>query len=275
VLQIISDTGFIEGALRRQRLIVVASLVILVGLAWTYLFWGAGTGMSPLTMSNWQFPPQSSASLARPSWNLTYAIVMLAMWWVMMIAMMVPGAAPMILLYSRTRARASSRGQSLSSLGATSLFVSGYLTVWFAFSVLATLAQYSLSALGILDGVRMWSTSAGLSAAILVLAGTYQLLPAKAACLEHCRSPVNYLASHFRSGNLGAWMMGLEHGAYCLGCCWALMALLFVGGTMNLVWIAGLTILVLSEKLLARGRWFERAIGFLLIATGLSVYAAA
>jgi predicted metal-binding membrane protein len=270
-----SDTGFIERALRRQRLIVVVSLFVLVGLAWIYLFWGAGTGMSPLAMSSWQFPPRSSASLAWPSWNLTYAILVLAMWWVMMIAMMVPGAAPMILLYSRTRARASSRGQSLSSLGNTSLFVSGYLTVWFAFSVLATLAQYSLSALGILDGVRMWSTSAGLSAAILVLAGIYQLVPAKAACLEHCRSPVNYLAAHFRPGNLGAWMMGLEHGAYCLGCCWALMALLYVGGAMNLVWIAGLTILVLTEKLLARGRWLERTIGYLLIAAGLGVYAAA
>lgn len=267
-----SESGFIESTLRRQRLIAVASLFVLVALAWLYLFLGAGTGMSLLAMSTWQFPPPISASVMQPNWDLTYAILMLLMWWVMMIAMMVPGATPMILLYSRTRARASSRGQSLSSLGGTGLFVSGYLSAWLGFSFAATIGQYFLSTFGIFDGGRMWSTNAMLSAGILILAGIYQLLPAKAACVEHCRSPVNYLASHFRPGNFGAWMMGVEHGAFCLGCCWALMALLFVGGAMNLVWIAGLTILVIVEKLIARGRWFERMIGGLLIAAGIGVY---
>lgn len=269
-----SDTGFIERALYRERPIVIVLLVVLVGLAWLYLFWGAGTGMNPLAMSSWQFPLPVSARAATVNWNVTYSILMLTMWWVMMIAMMVPSAAPVILLYARTRARAASRGQSLSTFGSIGLFVFGYVTVWFAFSVAATLGQFGLASSGILDGMRMWSTSMGLSAAILVLAGIYQLMPVKTACLEHCRSPVTYLASHFRAGNLGAWRMGLEHGAYCVGCCWALMALLFVGGAMNLVWIVGLTLLVLVEKHFARGPWLERAIGYLLIVLGVGLYAA-
>jgi predicted metal-binding membrane protein len=269
------DSGFIERLLNHERLIVVVSLIVLVCVAWLYLLQGAGTGMSVLAMSSWQFPLPVPATIMPVSWDFTYAILMLTMWWVMMIAMMVPSAAPMILLYSRTRARAASRGQSLATLGGIGLFVLGYLTVWLAFSAVATFGQYCLIALGVLSAMGMWSTDLGLSAAILVLAGIYQLMPVKAACLEHCRSPVNYLAAHFRPGNLGAWRMGLEHGAYCVGCCWALMALLFVGGAMNLVWIAGLTLLVLVEKLVARGPWFARIFGYGLIGAGIGVYALA
>jgi predicted metal-binding membrane protein len=270
-----SNVGYIERVLNHDRLIVVVSLVVLVGVAWLYLLQGAGTGMSVLAMSSWQFPLPVPAKTMPVDWDFTYAVLMLIMWWVMMIAMMVPSAAPMILLYSRTRARAASRGQSLATLGGIGLFVSGYLTVWLAFSAVATFGQFGLTTLGVLSAMGMWSTDLALTAAILVLAGLYQLMPVKAACLEHCRSPVNYLAAHFRPGNLGAWRMGLEHGAYCVGCCWALMALLFVGGVMNLVWIAGLTLLVLIEKLFARGPWFARFLGYVLIAAGIGVYAIA
>lgn len=266
-------TGIIERALSRERILVSAALAVLVALSWLYVLAGAGTGMSVRAMTTWQFPPPLPAMFGPAQWDLTYAVIMLVMWWVMMIAMMVPSAAPMILLYSRVVARAAGRGQSLAAFGGTGVFLLGYLTVWLGFSLLATLAQYALEICGALDGMRMWSTSQTLSAGLLVVAGIYQLTPVKAACLEHCRAPVAYFSTHFRPGNLGAWRMGLEHGAYCLGCCWALMLLLFVGGTMNLVWIVGLAALVLVEKLLSRGPWMERLVGVLLIVAGVWLYA--
>jgi predicted metal-binding membrane protein len=272
---VMSDAGLIERALHRQRLIVGASLIVLVALSWLYLWHGAGTGMNLFAMTTWQFPPPVPPLAGPAEWSPGYAAIMLAMWWVMMIAMMVPSAAPMILLYARVAARAAARGQSLAVFGGTSVFLCGYLAAWLGFSVLATLAQYVLEVSGALDGMRMWSTSRTLSAALLVVAGIYQLTPVKSACLEHCRTPVGYLASHFLPGNLGAWRMGIEHGAYCVGCCWALMLLLFVGGTMNLIWIAGLAILVLLEKLLARGKWLERFVGLILVAAGVWIYASA
>ena len=267
-------TGMIERALARDRLIVIVSLAVLVALCWLYLWHGAGTGMSVVAMSTWQFPPPVPSVFMAADWSVGYLILMLAMWWVMMIAMMVPSAAPMILLYSRVVGRAASRGQSLATLGGTGIFLFGYLTIWLVFSVVATLGQYFLEISGLLDGMRMWSTSHTASAVILVAAGLYQLTPVKAACLDHCRAPIAFLSQHFRPGNFGAWRMGLEHGAYCVGCCWVLMALLYVGGTMNLVWIVGLTLLVLVEKLLARGRWLERGTGGVLIAVGVGLYLA-
>ena len=266
-----SSSSAIERALTRERLIVSAALAVLVALAWLYVLGGAGTGMSVIAMTTWQFPPPLPAFFGPAQWDLAYAVIMLVMWWVMMIAMMVPSAAPMILLYSRVVARAAGRGQSLASFGGTGVFLSGYLTAWLGFSVFATLGQFGLEVSGLLDGMRMWSTSSTLSAVLLILAGIYQLTPVKSACLEHCRAPIAYFAAHFRPGKLGAWRMGLEHGAYCLGCCWALMLLLFVGGAMNLVWIVGLALLVLVEKLYARGPWMERAVGGLLFATGIGL----
>jgi predicted metal-binding membrane protein len=264
-----SDAGLIERALRHQRFIVGAALFVLVALSWFYLWQGAGTGMSLFAMTTWQFPPPVPPMAGPATWSLAYAAIMLTMWWVMMIAMMVPSAAPMVLLYARVAARATERGQSLAAFGSTGAFLSGYLIVWLGFSVLATFAQYALEVSGALDGMRMWSTNRTVSAALLIAAGIYQLTPVKSACLDHCRAPVGYLAAHFRAGTLGAWQMGTEHGAYCVGCCWALMLLLFVGGTMNLVWIAGLAILVLVEKLLARGQWLERIVGLMLITAGI------
>ena len=267
-----SDASLIERTLRRHGRIVGVSLFVLAALSWFHLLRGAGTGMSPIAMSMWQFPPPAPPMVGPADWSATYAFLMLSMWWVMMIAMMVPSAAPMILLYARVVGRAADHGQSLAAFGRTSIFLAGYLTIWFGFSIMATLTQSVLEVSGILDGMRMWSTSRTLSAALVVGAGIYQLTPVKSACLEHCRAPVGYLAAHFRPGNLGAWRMGLEHGAYCVGCCWALMLLLFVGGTMNLIWIAGLAILVLVEKQLARGKWLERIIGSILIVVGVGLF---
>jgi predicted metal-binding membrane protein len=117
----------------------------------------------------------------------------------------------------------------------------------------------------------MWSANRWLSAGLLIAAGIYQLTPLKRVCLSHCRSPVHYLSAHWRQGHFGALRMGITHGTYCLGCCWLLMALLFVGGAMNLLWIAGLSVVVLTEKLVPAGLWIGRALGLLLLAAGTYV----
>jgi predicted metal-binding membrane protein len=242
------------------RTIVAVALTLIVALSWFYLLTGAGTGMKPLAMTAW-LPPFDSISTSW-RWTPVYAALMVLMWWTMMIAMMLPSAAPFILIHARVAGRAR------HPTTASTAFLTGYLFAWLAFSIAAASAQWVLEASGLLDSAMMWSANRWLSAALLVAAGLYQLTPAKAACLGHCRSPVHYLSAHWRSGHLGALRMGLAHGAYCLGCCWLLMALLFVGGAMNLLWIAGLSIVVLIEKLLPAGIWFGRALGLMLMAAG-------
>jgi predicted metal-binding membrane protein len=264
------DRG-IEAVLRWERIVVALSLVVLSALAWMHLLNGAGTGMSVRAMSTWVFPPPVPENSFAARWEGSYALTMLAMWWVMMIAMMLPSASPMVLLYARTRSRAEARGQSTSRLGSTSLFTLGYLTVWLLFSVVATALQWMLEATGMLHGMLMWSTSPALTAGLLATAGFYQLSTWKAACLEHCRSPVDWLASNWRPGEAGAFTMGLVHGAYCAGCCWGLMLLLFAGGTMNLAWIAGLALIVLAEKLLPWGRLIRYGVGLLLLASSTAL----
>jgi predicted metal-binding membrane protein len=239
---------------------VAAALALIVVLAWFYLLTGAGTGMNPFAMTAWLPRPAPQSGFL--SWTPAYALLMAHMWWVMMIAMMLPSAAPFILIHARVTERA---GQS-TALSAT--FLAGYLAVWLAFSVAAAAMQWALEAAGVMHAAMMWSSSRWLSAALLAAAGLYQLTPAKRVCLSHCRSPVHYLSTHWRPGHRGALRMGLAHGAYCLGCCWSLMALLFVGGAMNLLWIAGLSIVVLIEKLLPAGLWFGRALGLALLAAG-------
>jgi predicted metal-binding membrane protein len=149
--------------------------------------------------------------------------------------------------------------------------LAGYLIAWLAFSAIATALQWWLERLGLVHGMLMWSTSHTLSGALLVAAGLYQLSSLKRACLAHCRSPAAFLSEHWRNGMTGALSMGLYHGLFCVGCCWVLMALLFVGGTMNLVWIAGLAVLVLLEKVLPLGRWFASATGVVLLVAGFSL----
>jgi predicted metal-binding membrane protein len=187
------------------------------------------------------------------------------MWWVMMIAMMLPSAVPFVLIHARVAGRA---GEPASLSGA---FLVGYLSNWLAFSVIAAGLQWVLEMTGLMHAAMMWSANRWLSAGLLICAGLYQLTPAKSVCLSHCRSPVHYLSSHWRAGHLGALRMGITHGTYCLGCCWLLMALLFVGGAMNLLWIAGLSIVVLIEKLIPAGVWFSRLLGAALIAAGALV----
>jgi predicted metal-binding membrane protein len=209
------------------------------------------------------------------TWTPGYALLMFLMWWLMMSAMMLPSAAPMVLLHAAvTRkglARADDAGPSAPSQGlhsTTTAFIAGYLAMWGAFSLVAVVAQWALVR-GELLSAMMMSTSKLLGSGLLLSAGAWQLTPFKTVCLRHCRSPISFLSAHWHPGIGGAFRMGNEHGVFCLGCCWLLMALLFYGGIMNLIWIMGLALLVLAEKMMPAGVAFGRVTGLLLIAWGV------
>ena len=265
-----NDATVTERVLKRDRLIVAGGLFAVALLAWLFVLGGAGTGMSIGAMSTWRFPPPILPA-ANEAWPLQYWLVMLAMWWVMMIAMMVPSAAPTILLYARAVRFAQKQGQLAAAAVPTAWFALGYLLAWLGFSAAAVLAQWALERLGLMHAMMMWSLDGWLTGAILIAAGAFQLSPLKDICLGSCRMPAAFLARHWREGNAGAVRMGAAHGLYCVGCCWLLMALLFAGGIMNLVWIAVLALLVLAERALPKGRLVSRAAGVLLLAAGLYV----
>jgi len=190
----------------------------------------------------------------QPWTGATFALMGL-MWWIMMIGMMVPSAAPMILLFARVQRRKLAQEAPGRRIA---LFVLGYLLVWLGFSIAATVLQWGLGTWALLSPM-MESTSPALSAGILLLAAIYQLTPLKRACLDHCRNPVEFLSRHWHPGDKGALTLGLHHGAYCVGCCWVLMVLLFAVGVMNLLWVAVIAVFVLLEKILPDGRWISRA----------------
>jgi predicted metal-binding membrane protein len=196
-----------------------------------------------------------------------YALYTLAMWFVMMVGMMTPSVAPTVLLFDRINRSGQPGAPAVRSL----CFLAGYLTAWFLFSVAATALQVWLIAAGWVDemGVSTWPAG---TAFLLAAVGLYQWLPAKAACLEHCRAPAAFIVTAHRPGARGAFVMGLHHGLYCLGCCWLLMALLFVGGVMNLAWVAAIAALVIVEKLLVRGEWWRKASGAAALLAAVLVY---
>jgi len=189
---------------------------------------------------------------------------MFVMWWAMMIAMMLPSASPMILFFARIQRGQKDKGAPFVP---TSIFTMGYLVTWGVFSMLAAGAQWGLERVGLLSAM-MTITSGLFAGMVLLVAGIYQLTPLKHACLRHCRSPLLFIMQHWRNGTSGAFRMGIDHGAFCLGCCWFLMALLFVGGVMNLYWIIGLAIFVLLEKTIPAGHWFGSMTGIGLIVWG-------
>ena len=267
-----SDATPVEALVKRERLIITAGLISITGLAWWWLLNGAGTGMSVMAMTTWSFPPPIHAPFVE-DWSAGYAILMFLMWWIMMIAMMTPSAAPLILLYARAYRYEQKLGKIGAAVAPTQAFLLGYLASWMVFSAAATLLQWGLERAGLVHAMLMWSIVPAFSGMLLVAAGLYQFSPLKNACLAQCRSPAQFLAENFRSGVWGACRMGFKHGLFCLGCCWALMALLFVGGAMNLVWIAGLTILVLIEKIAPGGYIIARTAGVLMIAAGMWVLA--
>jgi len=251
----------VEQVLRRERAIVAAGLAAIALLAWFYLWQGAGMGMSALEMTSASLFPHLQRDM--PGEMAVAWPVVAGMWWAMMVAMMTPSAAPLVLLYERVlRHHAAADGKAY----ARSAFVAaGYLSAWLAFSLAAASLQQALLEAGRLAGMMLWSKSAALSATVLAAAGAYQLSPLKQACLAQCRSPAQFLTRYWRPGRGGAFLLGIRHGAYCVGCCWLLMALLFVGGVMNLLWIAALTAVVLVEKLAPAGDRAGKVLGFILI----------
>ena len=261
--------GRLERLVRRDRTIVLVSVSVIVLLAAWYTVSGQGMPMSALDMTRMARPIGEPMAMgpARP-WSPAYAALIFLMWWIMMIAMMAPSAAPALLLFTALK-RQSSVPDRAPLYGLA--FLAGYLASWAGFSLGAAALQWGLQPAGLISEKMMTVSSGFLSAAILIAAGLYQLTPAKAACLRHCRSPAHFLSDHRRPGLAGAFGMGAHHGAYCLGCCWALMALLFVGGIMNLWWIVGIALFVALEKLLPRGDRFAWFSGLALIGFGLVV----
>lgn len=274
-------TAALEAVLRRDRLVVLASLATIVVLAWLYLVWSGEsasmTGVSGMDETAGmagmagRHPGGGLTDVAPAAWSATEAAVMLLMWTVMMIGMMTPSAAPMILLYARVARGADARGRPFAASG---WFTLGYLLAWSAFAAAATAAQTMLEAAALLTPM-MASASPAFGAVLLLAAGIYQWTGLKHACLASCRSPLQFILAHggFRGDPRGAVWLGWRHGLYCIGCCWPLMLLLFLGGVMNLLWIAALSALVLSEKLLRFGPAFARATGCVLIAAGIAVAA--
>jgi predicted metal-binding membrane protein len=259
-------TAALETLFRRDGLLVMGALGALVLLSWIALLAGAGTGMDPAAMSGWSMPFALPAAQSS-QWTPLYWLIAFFMWAVMMVAMMLPSASPMVLLYARVVRQAESQGKARRGSVSTVAFASGYLTLWILFSALAVALQFGLEQVGALSAL-MSSRSVLLSGVLLVAAGLYQLTPLKTVCLEHCRGPASFIAAHWRPGIIGAWRMGLAHGAYCVGCCAALMLLLFVGGVMNLVWIAGLTLIVAIEKLAPFGAMTARVLAGVLVVSG-------
>ncbi|WP_447968053.1 DUF2182 domain-containing protein [Nitrospira sp. M1] len=242
---------------QRDTVAITSALIGVTVLAWAYLFHLAAS------MSDMSTRGVVPVMQLQP-WTGTDFLFMLLMWIVMMIGMMLPSATPMTLLYAGMARKANRQGTPIAP---TSAFVSGYLAIWGIFSGGATLTQAGLHQAALLSPMMM-TNSHTLGAGLLLVAGLYQLTPWKNVCLEHCRSPTTFIAKHWRTGITGAFRMGLEHGLYCLGCCWALMGLLFFGGVMNLLWIAGITIFVFLEKVLPVGAWSRRLSGGGLLVTG-------
>src|SRR5437762_1815279 len=251
----------IESVLKRDRAVVLAGLVALSALAWGYMVHEARamahTGVCQCAGMKMSGPDTQS-------WSATTLLPLFLMWAEMMVAMMTPSAAPMILTFAMVNRK---RREQERPFVPTGIFLLGYLVVWTGFSALAALAQWILHARALLSPM-MVSTSPLLGGALLIVAGVFQWTPLKNACLTHCRSPLSFLMADWREGKTGAFIMGLKHGAYCAGCCWFLMALLFVAGVMNMWWVAIISVLVLLEKAAPKGPWLGRLVGILLVAWG-------
>jgi len=262
--------GTLEAVLRRDRLVVAGALWMIAALAWIYVLWlAADMDMGGMDMTGFRMIPAGAGIMAPASapWGAIEFAFVFAMWAVMMVGMMAPSAAPMILLYARVGRQGSASGRPLA---ATGWFAAGYFLTWIGFSLAATLVQWAVERAALLDP-RMASASNLFGGTVLIAAGVYQWTPLKDICLAQCQTPLQFLMRHggFRGDVPGCLLLGLRHGAYCVGCCWVLMALLFVGGVMNVLWIALLAVLVLLEKLTPFGRLVARGAGVACVAAGV------
>ena len=258
------QAGTLESIVKRDRLVVSLGLVAIVALSWAYTVNLARSmgdmGAGGMAMSMAHTNPWSAGDIG----------AQFVMWTVMMIAMMVPSAAPMILVFATVNRRRQQQGDPYVP---TLFFLLGYLLLWTAFAVLATLGQWGLHQAALLSSMMGHSTSAILGGSLLLAAGIFQWTPLKYACLKHCRSPLGFLMTEWRDGHSGALFMGLKHGWYCVACCWVLMGLLFVTGVMNLLWVAVIAGFILLEKLAPRGQWVGWVAGLVLIGLAGWTYA--
>jgi predicted metal-binding membrane protein len=255
----------LESFLKRDRALIIAALVTATLISWAYMVHEARA------MLHTGVCKCMGLAMAGPdtrAWSAPQLLALFLMWAEMMIAMMLPSAAPMILTFASVN---RSRREQQRAFVPVSAFVAGYLIAWSAFSVLATLLQWALHSASMLSPM-MAMTNSRVAGALLIVAGVFQFTPWKTACLTRCANPLTLLLTSWREGTPGAIQMGLHHGLFCLGCCWALMLLLFVLGVMNVTWIAALTIYVLVEKLLGRNVWFGRVAGGALCAWGIVLF---
>jgi len=246
---------------RRDRVLISTCIVIITALAWAYLL-----HLDRQMSSSMQYEKsmaEMGMTMTMP-WTAADVLLTFAMWATMMVGMMAGTAAPVLLLFSATRSGREKAGPSLPVL----MFGLGYLLVWTGFSAAAALGQWLMHQGAILSPAMRLSSPL-LSGALLIGVGIYQLTPWKSMCLSHCRSPLGFLMTNWRYGTLGALQMGLRHGAYCLGCCWALMCVLFVVGVMNLLWVAALTGFVLLEKIGPAGVIVSRVAGAAVVVIGI------
>jgi predicted metal-binding membrane protein len=254
------------GVLKRDRVIILSGLVAAAALAWVYLLYLA-RGMRALATG--ALGMGAVMPHVKP-WTAVDFTLMFLMWSVMMVAMMIPTAAPMILAFA---AISRKRHEQRRPYVPTAVFVAAYVVVWCGFSLLATLSNWALHRGGFMSSM-MGSAVPSVGGLILVASGVFQWTPLKHACLWRCRTPLGFLMTEWREGYRGALVMGLRHGSFCLICCWALMALLFVLGVMNILWIAALTVFVLLEKVGSKTIWISRASGAFLVVWGLSLIGA-
>lgn len=250
-----------DSILKRDRLVVLGGLLGITALAWGYMVHEArlmvDTGICCCAGMKMSGPD-------RTAWNAGDLIPLFLMWAEMMVAMMVPSAAPMILMFASVNRK---RREQERPFVPTGIFAAGYLAAWTGFSALAAVAQWVLHGRALLSPI-MVGTSPILGGALMLAAGVFQWTPLKNTCLTHCRSPLGFLMAGWREGKTGAFLMGWKHGIYCTGCCWFLMALLFVAGVMNMWWVGAIAALVLLEKIAPRGLWIGRIAGVLLVAWG-------
>jgi predicted metal-binding membrane protein len=249
---------------QRDRAILITAIITISLLAWAYTLW--------LTAQMGGIETLAAGSVPSPAfrpWSISDIAFISTMWAAMMVAMMTPSVTVMVVLHAAVARKAA---ESSRRLVAISWFLAGYLSAWIVFSFSACGAQWILTRLGLLTSTGVSGTFGGV---ILIGAGLYQWSSLKDICLKQCQKPFDFLMRHggIRLEPLGALRLGAVHGLYCVGCCWVLMALLFVGGIMNVLWIAGITVLIVVEKVAPTGSLIPRLTGALMVAAGLLLLA--
>jgi predicted metal-binding membrane protein len=259
--------GAAQRMAQRDRVIVIGCIFATVALAWSYLAVSVFEMSDKATMAN--AATSAMADVRAAPWSAADFLTALSMWAVMMIGMMLPTAIPMALMFVRVNRK---RRRDDDAFVPTGVFVAGYVAIWSVFSLVMTFLQWGLEEFGMFSSM-VGKINVLFGGLVLVAVGIYQWTPLKDACLRLCQTPLGFFMTRWREGTGGVFRMGLSHGAYCIGCCWALMLLMFVGGVMNLLWMALLTALVLTEKIAPPGSWLPRTFGTVLIGWGSSVVA--